>query len=76
MFGTGAGREATLLELPLALEEARPSARIDARIRGSGDGRSRFLEPSGECVVFSVVAPLAQSAERLHGKEKVYGSIP
>jgi hypothetical protein len=21
-------------------------------------------------------APLAQSAERLHGKEKVYGSIP
>ena len=28
------------------------------------------------CVLFSVVAPLAQSAERLHGKEKVYGSIP
>jgi hypothetical protein len=23
-----------------------------------------------------VGAPLAQSAERLHGKEKVYGSIP
>ena len=23
-----------------------------------------------------VAAPLAQSAERLHGKEKVYGSIP
>jgi hypothetical protein len=22
------------------------------------------------------LAPLAQSAERLHGKEKVYGSIP
>jgi hypothetical protein len=22
------------------------------------------------------IAPLAQSAERLHGKEKVYGSIP
>jgi hypothetical protein len=22
------------------------------------------------------VAPLAQTAERLHGKEKVYGSIP
>ena len=22
------------------------------------------------------VAPLAQSAERLHGKEEVYGSIP
>jgi hypothetical protein len=30
----------------------------------------------GACVSFSVVAPLAQSAERLHGKEKVYGSIP
>ena len=27
-------------------------------------------ERSGGC------APLAQSAERLHGKEKVYGSIP
>ena len=24
----------------------------------------------------SSLAPLAQSAERLHGKEKVYGSIP
>jgi hypothetical protein len=23
-----------------------------------------------------LLAPLAQSAERLHGKEKVYGSIP
>ncbi len=32
--------------------------------------------PVGACVSFSVVAPLAQSAERLHGKEKVYGSIP
>ena len=25
---------------------------------------------------FRRLAPLAQSAERLHGKEKVYGSIP
>ncbi len=24
----------------------------------------------------SSLAPIAQSAERLHGKEKVYGSIP
>ena len=34
-----------------------------------------------ECAMLSthrypVAAPLAQSAERLHGKEKVYGSIP
>ena len=27
-------------------------------------------------VKFSFVAPIAQSAERLHGKEKVKGSIP
>jgi hypothetical protein len=39
-------------------------------------GADRFLHPNNPCVSFSVVAPLAQSAERLHGKEKVYGSIP
>ena len=42
--------------------------------------RSRLVQPIQDrlraCVSFSVVAPLAQSAERLHGKEKVYGSIP
>ena len=27
-------------------------------------------------VTYSLLAPIAQSAERLHGKEKVYGSIP
>lgn len=27
-------------------------------------------------VWFHLLAPIAQSAERLHGKEKVYGSIP
>lgn len=34
---------------------------------------------AGPCMVFpasTTQAPLAQSAERLHGKEKVYGSIP
>lgn len=34
----------------------------------------------GLCNLYSATsreqAPLAQSAERLHGKEKVYGSIP
>src|SRR4051794_17097088 len=34
--------------------------------------RYRLVTP----VPFRVLAPLAQSAERLHGKEKVYGSIP
>ena len=46
---------------------------LNGRIRGRG---SRFLFAPEACVSFSVVAPLAQSAERLHGKEKVYGSIP
>jgi hypothetical protein len=40
---------------------AAPEIRAEARIT-----RSDNLIP----------APLAQSAERLHGKEKVYGSIP
>ena len=39
-------------------------------------GADDFSSARARCVSFSVVAPLAQSAERLHGKEKVYGSIP
>jgi hypothetical protein len=35
-----------------------------------------FCRPRDAPVRFFLVAPLAQSAERLHGKEKVYGSIP
>jgi hypothetical protein len=31
---------------------------------------------AGRAARVSGQAPLAQSAERLHGKEKVYGSIP
>ena len=31
---------------------------------------------AGRAARVSAQAPLAQSAERLHGKEKVYGSIP
>ena len=80
MLGAGLGREATLLELAYELEEAVPWARIRRVIRSGPKPVpgpvSRFLEPSRQCVRFSVVAPLAQSAERLHGKEKVYGSIP
>ena len=39
------------------------------------------LSPAGKKAVlvmarYASAAPLAQSAERLHGKEKVYGSIP
>ena len=38
------------------------------KARGA-DGRNRQSETEGQ-------APLAQSAERFHGKEKVNGSIP
>ncbi len=37
--------------------------------------RKQLLDSKPE-VNNSRQAPLAQSAERLHGKEKVYGSIP
>jgi hypothetical protein len=33
-------------------------------------------DPVGRRMRGPPCAPLAQSAERLHGKEKVYGSIP
>ncbi len=35
-----------------------------------------FLFTLARVYSFSSLAPLAQSVERLHGKEKVYGSIP
>ena len=77
MLGAGAGREARLLELAYELEEAvrgpGSEAWIGAAVGGSG---ADFSSRASACVSFSVVAPLAQSAERLHGKEKVYGSIP
>ena len=75
MFGAGAGREARLLELAYELEEAGPWARIQALSRRRA-GQPISRSARSRCVSFSVVAPLAQSAERLHGKEKVYGSIP
>jgi hypothetical protein len=40
----------------------------------SGDRRGDRALPL--CTLAWLHAPLAQTAERLHGKEKVYGSIP
>ena len=81
MLAAGAGREARLLGLAYELKEAVGWPRIQGPREALEQGARR---PSPEpishrgyaCVSFSVVAPLAQSAERLHGKEKVYGSIP
>jgi hypothetical protein len=44
----------------------------------TGDTRSGnpISRRAAERVTYSLLAPIAQSAERLHGKEKVYGSIP
>ena len=75
MFGAGAGREATLLELAYELEAGRirwPGSRTDPRpgLEPISPRPARAVYPSPS------LAPLAQSAERLHGKEKVYGSIP
>ena len=78
MLGAGAGREARLLGWPTSSRRPLRWPRIQAlRGRGpSGGLREPISHPREPCVLFSVVAPLAQSAERLHGKEKVYGSIP
>ncbi len=46
-----------------------PSARLPAEFVRRGPKRRT-------CGLGARCAPLAQSAERLHGKEKVYGSIP
>ena len=48
---------------------------------GRGCARSAFPAAAPRVWAATTVhgqpcAPLAQSAERLHGKEKVYGSIP
>jgi hypothetical protein len=51
-----------------------------AALRGGHNGaKSALSSPTSVDVAVSGngrQAPLAQSAERLHGKEKVYGSIP
>ena len=57
--------------------DVRPQPAEPAQMGGvTGAFRADFPIASGACVFSSAVAPLAQSAERLHGKEKVYGSIP
>ncbi|CAG6391431.1 hypothetical protein SCOCK_120067 [Actinacidiphila cocklensis] len=38
--------------------------------------RIRISRIAADRVMSSSLAPIAQSVERLHGKEKVYGSIP
>ena len=76
MFGAGAGREATLIELAYELEEARPvrpDPGLTGAVRAIRPDRRRLCKVLRRC---HPPAPLAQSAERLHGKEKVYGSIP
>jgi hypothetical protein len=42
----------------------------------SGEPVTGYLVYAGLRLYLAGQAPLAQSAERLHGKEKVYGSIP
>ncbi len=50
------------------------SAKLDQASRqGARTILGRTCSPAGQTTEY---APLAQSAERLHGKEKVYGSIP
>ena len=52
------------------------SLRVEFGAR-SEDHHIRAAQPAGmHSAVRRLLAPLAQSAERLHGKEKVYGSIP
>jgi hypothetical protein len=61
---------------------AGPPARGRRRLSAAADDRvsspARFANPGRNAgqSKFGGLAPLAQSAERLHGKEKVYGSIP
>ena len=52
-----------------------PGSRPDPELAAVGGGAD-FRSPQPLCILSPLVAPLAQSAERLHGKEKVYGSIP
>ena len=53
---------------------------LTRRRRGARPGRRRAAARFGGTrplgILLWLYAPLAQSAERLHGKEKVYGSIP
>ncbi len=55
-------------------EVSGPASRIGSRVgRDAGNG---FGRSATDRVMSSSLAPIAQSVERLHGKEKVCGSIP
>lgn len=50
--------------------------RAVVQARQEPSNRPDFSVNAGSDTLIRLYAPLAQSAERLHGKEKVYGSIP
>jgi hypothetical protein len=62
--------------LPAVRDGVRPSGWRDPDGRPSCMLGWRGGNAAGEIRSAARPAPLAQSAERLHGKEKVYGSIP
>src|SRR5699024_9242667 len=51
-------------------------SRAAARCGVRHSAPDRLCKQSDACVELLLVAPIAQSAERFHGKEKVKGSIP
>lgn len=68
------------IRYPYMIEDLARIGRPGRRRRGRfGPAVFDFAPGPGSvygCLARTSQAPLAQSAERLHGKEKVYGSIP
>ena len=64
----------------VARSRCRPAPRLgQSALAGGPRGRAGEKSRPAEtrpCGILALSAPLAQSVERLHGKEKVYGSIP
>jgi hypothetical protein len=65
---------------PIAVEDIAGTTAFVADMRQCSDSpwprRSVYLGPLVPPVTRQLRAPIAQQAERLHGKEKVCGSIP